>query len=238
MNGKAGKVLISALISMKLLLQDDGQGDPTIKPSRIKPSRIKPGNPIYSQEGLTFTHIIEEDTRINLRPGGKGPLPKLPERYVTYSAPSQNPGDIYEQIPTGEIKTTVTKGKQDPTIPEKTIDANDKAKPDGVLNEALTLFAGASAGTALCFTGLALGGAVVVPALVVGGVLAGLFGAYMGGAEVYNYLNKKPPKDDTPSTKVELVREPQVLNLMQHGRLVGDGDAGKALVTYTYCEKL
>lgn len=225
MNGKAGKVLISALISMKLWLQDDGQGDPT-----IKPSRIKPGNPEYSQEGLTFTHIIEEDTRINLRPGGKGPLLKLPERYVTYSAPSQNPGDIYEQIPTGEIKTTrtkkptITKGKQDPTIPEKTIDANDKAKPDGVLNEALTLFAGASAGTALCFTGLALGGAVVVPALVVGGALvlggAGLFGAYMGGVEVYNYIKKQSPENKTPSTEVKDVKVEKTVELSQGGRVM------------------
>ena len=212
MNGKAGKVLISALISMKSWLQDDGQGDPI-----IKPSRIKPGNPEYSQKGLTFTHIIEEDTRIYLRPDGKRSLPILPESDVKYLAPSQNSNAPYNQIPTGEIKTTrtkkptVTKGKQDPTIPEKTIDANDKAKPDGVLNEALLLFAGASAGTAFCFTGLALGGAVAVPALVVGGalVLSGaiLFGAYRGGAEVYNYLNKKPPKVDVPKPTFELVKE-------------------------------
>ncbi len=220
MNGKAGKVLISALISMKSWLQDDGQGDPI-----IKPSRVKPGNPKYSQKGLTFTHIIEEDTRIYLRPDGKISLPILPESDVKYLAPSQNSNAPYNQIPTGEIKTTrtkkptVTKGKQDPTIPEKTIDANDKAKPDGVLNEALTLFAGASAGTALCFTGLALGGAVAVPALVVGGALvlggAGLFGAYRGGAEVYNYIKKQSPENKTPSTEVKDVKVEKTVELSQ-----------------------
>lgn len=220
MNGKAGKVLISALISMKSWLQDDGQGEPI-----IKPSRIKPGNPEYSQKGLTFTHIIEEDTRIYLRPDGKRSLPILPESDVKYLAPSQNSNAPYNQIPTGEIKTTrtkkptVTKGKQDPTIPEKTIDANDKVKPDGVLNEALTLFAGASAGTALCFTGLALGGAVVVPALVVGGALvlggAGLFGAYMGGVEVYNYIKKQSPENKTPSTEVKDVKVEKTVELSQ-----------------------
>lgn len=140
-------------------------------------------------------------------------------RYKLYSAPSQEVNNeknkglegrqngLYAQRITGMSHNS--EDKKDPTIPEKTIDASNKPNPDGVLNEALPLLAGASVGTALCYAALAIGGTVALPFLVgvgcacIGGAL--LFGAYRGGA---NYFNKEqPPKVDTPSTKVELVKE-------------------------------
>jgi len=109
---------------------------------------------------------------------------------------------------TGTIGPTITEGKIDPTTPKKTDNSHDKANSDGVLNEALPLLAGASVGTAVYYTALAAGGTIAVPLLVGGGALAlVLYGSYRGGAEVYNYFNKKqPPKVDTPEPKFELAQ--------------------------------
>ena len=112
--------------------------------------------------------------------------------YKLYPAPSQNANALYTQQITGKKILTVANGRIDQTIPKKTSNINDKAKPDGVLNEALPLFAGASVGTAFCFTALALGG--VVPVLTVGALLV------LGGLGLYQAHEQK--NDKAPSERV------------------------------------
>ena len=154
----------------------------------------------------TIVEIDKIDNRIFLGPDGKKPLLNFTELdHKLYSSPSQevNKGQkegqkdeqkyeqkgLYTQRMTGKKIPTVAEGRIDPTIPEKDIDANDKAKPDGVLNEALPLFAGASVGTAFCFTALALGG--VVPVITVGALLV----LGVGGYEFCKFITKSAKEE-------------------------------------------
>lgn len=165
-------------------------------------------NPLAEYTNVTPKTFNTKSENAESKEGIKSVIEKYLEmgyRNLTASRSSSLPGI------TGMRGSPNSEGKIDPTIPEKNIGASDKPNPDGVLNEALPLLAGASVGTALCYTALAIGGTVALPFLIGGGalVLSGaiLFGAYRGGAEVYNYLNKKPPKVDVPKPTFELVKE-------------------------------
>lgn len=177
-----------------------------------------------SKEGMksVIQKYLEMGYR-NLTASRPSSLPEFTQ-LLKYKAPSQeinngkNEGleggqnGLYTQRIIGMRGSPNSEDKKDTAIPEKNIGASNKPNPDGVLNEALPLLAGASVGTALCYTALAIGGTVALPFLIGGGalVLSGaiLFGAYRGGAEVYNCFNKKqPPKDDIPKPTFELVKD-------------------------------
>ena len=175
-------------------------------------------NPLAEYTNVTPKTFNTKSENAESKEGIKSVIEKYLEmgyRNLTASRSSSLPGI------TGMRGSPNSEGKIDPTIPEKNIDASNKPNSDGALDEALPLLAGASVGTALCYTALAIGGTVALPFLIGGGalVLSGaiLFGAYRGGAEVYNYFNKEqPPKVDTPPTKVELVHHKPTFEPPQH----------------------
>jgi|GEM_PF-3499774 len=177
---------------MQRWLEDKNQ-DPSIWLNKGYPGYTSKSENPQDLLGRAGQKEYNLDTAPHIKEPTKPPhKPKLTEGNVKYFAPSQNSNAPYTQRMTGTKIPAVDKDKKDPTIPEKTSNINDKAKPDGVLNEALPLFAGASVGTAFCFTALALGG--VVPVLTVGALLV------LGGLGLYQAHEQK--NDKAPSERV------------------------------------